>query len=270
MNLAQVLELAVQITRDWVQAPPPWGGVEVTLCHSWARHWQRTSRVWRQQLRDLRRDGEHHREGLERFRATAWPLVADVVATDLVVRLWGCCWSRQILSNVVTEGVDTTDPAGSIGLRGRVSGVLDEALGLRESLLELLVAVEGLDPGGAPDLDPLRRGVERWTDRLTGTLAVAWGLEDFCLHPERALAFGAERRLWTGAERPIGPWECDLLEIRTRRPLAELSRGPGDQLRRGLLCLLGGDSQWRRSMTPVPEKSPTKVLTRSTHRYRKK
>ena len=271
VNLAQVLEIAVQITQDWVQAPPPWSPVELSLCQSWNRHWQQVSRTWSHELHDLRRKHEHERGLSARVRFDAWPLVAEVVATDLVVRLWGCCWSQQVLTMAVNAELHPEGQPGSLGWREPVSGVLDEALSLRQALLELLVSVDGRDPGGTPDLDRLRCSVERWTDRLTGTLAVNWGLEDFCVHPERALAFGAERRLWTGAERPVGPWECDLLEVRAGRPLAALSRGAGDELRRGVLCLLGGNSR-RQRMVPVslPEKSPTKVLTPSSPRYRKK
>ena len=250
MNLSQVLELAVQITRDWVSDRPRWGRVEWSRCAVWAGRVPETTQMCQAQLDELRELFVRGKLSADRVRTATCPLVADALATDLVVRLWLCCWSRQALATA-GEGPDEgpgTEPLGWArgALPEALPQILDRLFRLRQAVLEMLLALQvtaGLaEPLAVPDLEFLRRGVERWTDRLTGILVACWGHREFCLHPVRALAWGEERRVWTGAEGPVTAWECDLLGVRALGPACRLPAGLGEELRRGMLSLLAARS----------------------------
>jgi hypothetical protein len=250
LKLSQVLQIAVQVTRDWVSDRPHWGGFEWSLCLVWAGRVPEATEVCRGQLEQLRLLAEQGELAPNHSWKLAGALVAEALATDLVVRLWLCCWARQALE-LYCEG----EGMQPLGLRRgvlpeRLPAILNRLMILRQAVIDILLALppmnDGLSHSGASrDLNPerLRRVVEWWTDRLTGALVVGWGHPEFCLHPTRALAWGAERRLWTGSEGPVTPWEWDLLEVRALGPCCGLPAGPGDVLRRGVLSLLSGRSR---------------------------
>jgi hypothetical protein len=244
VKLSQVLELAVQITRDWVSDRPRWGRVEWSRCAAWAVRVPETTQRCQGQLEHLRQLLERGQLSPGLARTPAFPLVAEALATDLVVRLWLCCWARQALEQLWDGSAGEPEGWARGTLPEALPGILQRLGKLRQAVLEMLLALqvtaEWTEPPPELDLERLRREVERWTDRLTGTLVVGWGRAEFCLHPTRALAWGAERRLWTGAEGPVTPWEGDLLGVRALGPACRLPAGAGDELRRGVLSLLSG------------------------------
>jgi hypothetical protein len=253
VKLSQVLELAVQITRDWVSDRPRWGRVEWSRCAAWAVRVPETT-TWSQgQLDHLRQLLEREQLSAHMARTPALPLVSEALATDLVVRLWLCCWARQAL-DLAGESLEGQRVSLARGLLPEAfPGILNGLVALRQGVLEMLLALqvtaEGTGPPPEPDLEFLRRLVEQWTDRLTGTLAAGWGHPEFCLHPARALEWGAERRRWTGAEGPVTPWESDLLGVRALGPAGRLPAGVGEELRRGVLSLLAGRCRGERRWT---------------------
>ena len=242
VNLSQVLELAVQVTRDWVSARPRWGRVEWSRCAVWAARVPETTGFCHGQLDHLRQRLERERLSPAMARPPAVPLVAEALATDLVVRLWLCCWARQALDLALDspQGQPVNWARGL--LPESFPGILNSLVVLRQGVLEMLLALQvttdWTGPVGEPDLECLRRLVEVWNDRLTGTLVAGWGHPEFCLHPTRALGWGRERRGWRGVEGPVSPWEWDLLAVRALGPRYALPGGPGDDLRRGILSLL--------------------------------
>jgi hypothetical protein len=267
VKLSQVLELAVQVTRDWVSERPRWGRAEWSRCAVWAGRVPETTDLCQAQLEHLRRLVERGELARGSAQTPAFPLLAEALATDLVVRLGLCCWARQALELVGTGAGGRPAGVARGTLPEGLPEILNRLITLRQRMLETLVALELPPVKAGPlktrtsrDLDPegLRRGVELWTDRLTGSLAAGWGHPEFCLHPIRALAWGAERRRWTGAEGPVTPWECELLQVRALGPRCQLPAGPGDALRRGVLSLLSGRSRELPGRAALRKKPGTK------------
>lgn len=246
VKLSQVLELAVQVTRDWTTDRPRWGRVEWVRCAVWAGRVSKVTAVCRGQIDQLRESLVRGELSPEEARRSAFPFIADALATDLVVRLWLCCWARQALERTGEGqgGEPVGWPRGA--LPKTVPQILDRLVALRQTVLEILEALqlteERTESPPDPDGESLRREVERWTNRLTGILAASWGHREFCLHPVRALAWGEERRVGTWAAGPVTAWERDLLEVRALGPACQLSAGLGDDLRRGVLSLLSARS----------------------------
>lgn len=246
MELSRVLELAVQMTRGWVSDRPRWGRVEWARCAVWAGRVPEASAECQVRLEELRELLVRGNLVPDMARTVAFPLVADALATDLVVRLWLCCWARQAF-DLAKSGLEEEPGGWARGtLPEALPRLLNRLITLRQAVLELLWALRLTDgwtePPPEPDLELLRQGVERWTDRLTGILVACWGRREFCLHPVRALAWGEDRLAWRGAEGSVSPWECDLLELRALGPACRLPAGPGDELRRGVLSLLSARS----------------------------
>lgn len=246
VKLSQVLELAVQMTRDWVRERPRWGRLEWSRCAVWAGRVSEATASCQGQLEQLRELLVRGQLTPEVARTVAFPLVADALATDLVVRIWLCCWARQALERVgEVHWGEPVEWARGV-LPRALPQVLNRLVALRQAVLEMLWALQLTDEPTEsppdPDLEFLRREVERWTNRLTGTLAAGWGHREFCLHPVRALVWGEERLGWRGVEGPVTPWESDLLAVRALGPACQLPAGLGDELRRGVLSLLSARS----------------------------
>ena len=77
MKLSQVLELAVQVTRDWVSDRLRWGRVEWSRCAVWAGRVPETIELCQCRLDHLRRLIERGELAPGPAQTPACPLVAE-------------------------------------------------------------------------------------------------------------------------------------------------------------------------------------------------
>ncbi|MGQ0634830.1 MAG: hypothetical protein ACT4QC_09485 [Planctomycetaceae bacterium] len=157
------------------------------------------------------------------------PLLADALAGDLLVRIWGAILTAaDCQANVVWGGplakslMECQQP-----VRHRVLRLLHEATP---------ASVERLAP-----VDRLRRRLERWTDVLTGHLVERYGLDEFAFHPERARDFGEEQLRDSWQPQGSRVWDLYLVSLRTSFPETVLPGGRLADLRREQLqAMLAG------------------------------
>lgn len=147
------------------------------------------------------------------------PMVIDVLATELITRLWGAV----LIAKDRAAGRFDAEPVAR--------DVLLLHLEARQKVLRLLVDGPFVTLEQTARLDRLRRRIERWTDLLLGHILKQHPLGDFAFNFERALDFGEEQLQDRRASQIQTVWELYLLCLRTSFPADPLPESFAGALR---------------------------------------
>jgi hypothetical protein len=190
------------------------------------RYWscsRAQSRLWLSRLTDF--PAEIAAASPER-REIVWrrmqPLLADVLAGELVSRVWGAVLS----AGDCALGQSYGEPIAR--------NVLAQHEAVRNRALQLLLDGSGLPMDEAASIDLLRRRLERWTDVLVGHLVRRYALSGFAFDLERAREFGEEQLEDSWGRGDVEAWDVYLVCLRTSFFDVTLPDGRLAELREGI------------------------------------
>lgn len=141
------------------------------------------------------------------------PLFADILAGNLVTRVWGAVLSAADIAS----GNMCGEPIAR-------SALLQHATARNRALRIMSRCSEATEADVAP-VDQLRRRLERWTDVLLGHLVHRYGLEEYAFDAERARDFGEEQIQDSWKPADVHVWDLYLVCLRTSLPDVDLPGG---------------------------------------------
>ena len=151
------------------------------------------------------------------------PILVDVLAGELITRLWGAVL------------ISCDRRAGRTQSESLARSVFVRHLCVRQELLHLMVDGLHLSVESVSRLDRVRRRIERWNDLLVGQLVRRERLDGFAFNVDRACDFGDEqlRDIWGPSDHQV--WDLYLTCLRSAGPATPLPTGKLEELRDEIL-----------------------------------
>jgi hypothetical protein len=162
----------------------------------------------------------------------AEPMLIDVLAGELMARVWGAVLTACGRARRTTAAEHIA------------RDVLKAQIEARERVLRLLTDGPHLTLERVVKLDRLQKSLQRWTDLFLGHLVRRHALKDFPFDLERCLDFGEEQLRGSWEARQDQVWELYFVCVRSLFPAMALPVGIyaewRDEIFRSMLACLAG------------------------------